>query len=147
MTAGNSTRAGASRCVDTWTGSLGANDSATESASPVAAAAPRPRSTETVSSTAPPSVTDVTALPAASLAAPVTSAGAGSAWASATVKRCEASSVALPAVPEYAVTVTVSSTRFSSLAGGVICAVNDGVSPASVPVSWAPSVSPSVSST
>ena len=88
----------------------------------------------------------MTTLPAAFLASTTTAAGAGSAWASATVKLREASSTALPSVPEYAVTVTVSSVRFPSLAGGVTSAVNDGLSTSSVPESWAPSVTSSVSS-
>jgi len=88
----------------------------------------------------------VTTSPPAFLASTVTAAGAGSAWASATVKVSEASSVALPTVPEYAVTVTVSATRFPSLAGGVTSAVNDGVSPSSVPDNWAPALTSSVSS-
>ena len=119
-------------------GSAGANASATERASPVVAVSPRPRSTEIVRSTAPPSATDVTALPAASLASTVTAAAAGSAWASATVNVREASLMALPTVPEYALTVTVSTIRFPSLAGGVTVAPNDVVSPSSVPEIWLP---------
>ena len=67
----------------------------------------------------------MTTRPAVSLASTLTAAAAGSAWASATVKVREASSVALPTVPEYAFSVTVSVTRFLSLAGGVIAAVKD----------------------
>ena len=94
--------------------------------------APRPRSTETVRFTAPPSATDVTA-PPVSVASTVTAAASGSACASATVKVREASSVALPTVPEYAFSVTASSARLRSLVGGVMVAVNDRSTPLSVP--------------
>ena len=97
-------------------------------------------------STAPPSATDVAGPPAVSRTSTVTAAGAGSAWASATATVSEASSVALPTVPEYAFTVTASSVRSPSLAGGVTFAVNDVVVLSSVLEIWLPDLSASVSS-